>query len=134
MNKFFIALIFFLFSVPVFSATFNAEPGEMRATVDNRTGVVTLTWSGIGEIVILEQYLTREVNGKWILRHKVYNKSVDFNGFIGDRFNVIDKNGRYLMLTPEMAASKLRPVRFHGLSIECSNKKGCALQVDPDVP
>jgi len=134
MKKVFTVFFIFLFSCLVFAATFNAEPGEMRATVDKRTGTVSLTWTGIGNIVFIEQYLTREVDGKWILRHKADGNSATFNGFIGDRFNVIDKSGRYLMLTPEMAVSKLRPVKFHGLSLECSNSNGCALQVDPEVP
>ena len=133
MRVFITMFLVLLFACPVFSATFNAEPGEMIAVLDSRSGVVTLSWSGIGDIQIVEQYLTREVKGKWILQHKAVNNKASFNGFLGDRFNVIDKNGRYLMLTPEMAASKLKPVKFHGLSLECSNKNGCALQVDPDV-
>jgi hypothetical protein len=124
---------FLLFGVVAFADTFNAETGEMKAVLDSRTGSVTLTWSGIGKIVVVEQYLTQKVDGKWILRHKANNNSVTFNGFVGDRFNVLDEKGRYLLLTPEMIASKLRPVKFHGIILECSHKGGCALQIAPDT-
>lgn len=134
MKKIFLLVLFFLLPSLVYAETFNAKPGsEMRAVYDSSTHKVTLTWSGI-DIAFVEQYQTQEFEGKWIGRHKATGKSATFNAFIGDRFNVINKSGQYLMLTPEMAVAKIKRVKLSGISIKCSNSKGCVLQVDPDVP
>lgn len=127
-----LALAVVLFAGFCQAATFDADlGGEIRANLDVKTGEVVLSWIKIGKIAAVEQYLTRKYQGKWIRRIKVNGNTTTFNGLEGDRFNLIDDQGRYLMLTPEMAAAKLKPFQLEGISIDCSNSDGCALQLAP---
>jgi len=110
------------------ATTFDAPKGSVvTASVSGDRATVTVN---IPEVAYLEQYRITNADGKgWKPRYPVVNGSVTFDPYAGDRFQLVDRNGRYLFLSPELAVSNYGPLAFKGVVVECSNPGGCALQL-----
>lgn len=110
------------------AAIFNAPKGStVTAYVTGDTAVVS--WTGM-EIVEVQQYRYDNSDGKgFILAYKPSGNSVSFPVYTGDRFQLVDRSGKFLFLSPELAVANYPSISFRGVVIECSHPKGCALQV-----
>jgi|GEM_PF-1237662 len=109
------------------AATFNAPKGStVTGYVSGEIG--TIQWTGM-EIVEVHQYRYDVSDGKdFILAYKPSGNSVSVKVYTGDRFQLVDRNGKFLFLSPELAVANYPNITFRGVAIECSNPKGCALQ------
>ena len=123
-----LAVMLMVFIGTATAATFNAPRGSMvTAYVTGDTAVVS--WTGM-EVAEVQQYRYDNSDGKgFILAYKPSGNSVSFPVYTGDRFQLVDKSGRFLFLSPELAVANYPSISFKGVDIECSHPKGCALQV-----
>ena len=132
MKKFYLvvlmAMVAIAFSSIAEAATFFAPKGsEIIGLVNGDT--VTLTIKGMN-IKYVEQYRHSNADGKgFIIRHPAVNGSVTFDVYTGDRFQVINNEGKFLFISPELGAARYSPIKFSGIVIDCMNPKGCCLQV-----
>lgn len=110
------------------AAIFNAPKGStVTAYVTGDTAVVS--WTGM-EIAEVQQYRYDNSDGKgFILAYKPSGNSVSFPVYTGDRFQLVDRNGKFLSLSPELAVANYPSIRFKGVAVECSNPRGCVLQL-----
>jgi hypothetical protein len=123
----FVAMAAFVIN-PASAATFFAPKGsEVTASVVN--GIATVSWTGL-QVAEVHQYRVDNSDGKgWILAYKPAGNSVTFNPYEGDRFQLVNAQGKFLFISPELAVSNYSPITFKGVVAECSHPKGCALQI-----
>lgn len=110
------------------ATTYNAPKGsEIVASVSGDRATVSCN---MPDVAYLEQYRVTNADGRgWNIRHSMTSGSATFDPYTGDRFQLVNKKGEFLSLSPELAVSNYSPLVLKGVDVECSNPKGCALQL-----
>ena len=123
----FLAVVLMVFIGTAKATIFHAPEGStVTGYVSGKIG--TIQWTGL-DIAEVHQYRYDVSDGKeFILAHKPSGNSVSVKVYTGDRFQLVDRSGKFLFLSPELAVANYPNITFKGVAIECSNPKGCALQ------
>jgi len=108
--------------------TFDPAPGTITAVVEGK--LAKISWSGIGEIAYLEQYRHSNRDHQGFKPQFVpVNNAVTIDVSMGDRFQLIDTQDKWMSLTRELAVSRFSDIKLEGVRIDCSDPNGCVLQV-----
>lgn len=114
------------------AATFNPPPGAVVRAVVTQTGggyTAVISWENIPDVAKVQQYFAGQHDGKWMADHPAVAGSVTLDPMKGDRFQLINGKDEFLLLTREMLVSNYSALKLVGVTMECGDPRGCALQL-----